>query len=191
MTELQIYNKALIRLGQEPLDAIDEDSRLGDLVRGQYEHSLLEMLYDTVLDHNWKFAVKRIQLNADINTPLFDYVTQYKKPADCLKVINIGVRGDDFVEEGDFILTNLADTEVLNLRYLANVSDTTKFTPFFTKSLYLHIALELCQTVTQDKNLFQLIEAEFKEVKHRAVAREAYSAQPDQFYYNDSLGIRL
>jgi hypothetical protein len=191
MTKLDICNYALKRCGSEPILAETDTSKRGLLVLGQYEQSLTEMLYDTTLDHNWKFAIKRVILEADSTTPEFDFKTQYAKPSDCLKIISHGISGDDFAEEGDYLLTNLAATDTINLKYLSAVSDTTKFTPLFTKALSLHIAMEIAYSLIQDKEMVTILRKEQDEWKRKAVIREAFSAVPDQAYVDNQLGIRL
>lgn len=128
--------------------------------------SLLEM-------HAWKFATRRVQLAELTNTwPQWDHA--YAKPADCLRVLAVippdvtddyttvvGTTANGLPMQGgtkvpqdyaveindDLAEVILTDQEDAVLRYVAQTTDTTKFSPLFTMALSHHLASMLAGPV--------------------------------------------
>lgn len=116
---------------------------------------------DAILElHDWNFATKRAQ-PAMVTSPWPQWRYAYAQPSDCLRVVaildpnatddysmsvpNVGsaqYTPQPFVCETDdvgreIILTN---QEAALVRYIAFVSDTTKFTPLFVTTVTWHLA---------------------------------------------------
>lgn len=77
-----------------------------------------------------------------------------------------GLSYDDWVLEGDFLLSMDADPIVL--RFVANVSDVTKFDPMFCEGLALRIAMEIVEDLTQSAEKMQTVVALYKELMGEA-----------------------
>lgn len=96
-----------------------------------------------------------------------------------LKVVNVqsgGMELTDWVREGDYILTNQESDEV-DMVIIQQITDTTKFPPYFTKALVLRMQIKLHYNLTQDLKAIQLLSAEYDRVWSKAVAmdeREKY-----------------
>ncbi len=140
--------------------------------------SLLEM-------HAWKFATRRVQL-AKLTVPSWDWSFAYAEPAGALKLLGVlsaTASNDDETQPYEaesaangaaIILTNQEDA---SLRFVARVTDTTKFSPLFVdalawllasylagpvlkgdagaaaaKSSYQHFLVALSQAKTSDAN---------------------------------------
>ena len=109
---------------------------------------------------NFSLARKIIsQLSTD---PAFGYAYQYQKPIDCLKVLGIGdVQGkmNDYAIEGDVIMTdNDYAADGMKLRYIADVTDVTKFSPEFVELLAWKLAYAVCIEITKDYDKLGYIE---------------------------------
>ena len=75
-SELEIYNLALSRIGQDTLSSVDESSKAGRLCRLHYA-----LLRDAVLRaHPWNFAMRRVELAQVTFTPAFEYDYAYALP---------------------------------------------------------------------------------------------------------------
>lgn len=61
---------------------------------------------------------------------------------------NSGSRPDDWVEEGNLIVTG--DAGPIMLRFIANLTDVTKMTSLFCEGLSARLAQELCEALYQD-----------------------------------------
>ena len=141
-SEVDVCNLALARLGDNATVAsIDppEGSAQAEHCARFYaiaRDSLLEM-------HAWKFATRRVQL-AKLTVPSWDWSFAYAEPTGALKLLGVlsaTASNDDetqsYEAESDtngtaIILTN---QEGASLRFVARVTDTTKFSPLFVDAL--------------------------------------------------------
>lgn len=107
-----------------------------------------EQTRDALLrSHYWRFASARAALAQDTNDPDFEYDNQFKLPEDFLRLKSFY---DDnapsnkirypFVIEGQRLLT---DESTCEIRYIAKITDATKFDPLFTEVLILLLSLKL------------------------------------------------
>ena len=133
-TDVEICNMALTRCGASPITALDDANDKARLCLEYYEPTVLAMLRR----HPWNFAVKRVELAEDSETPLDEWEHQFALPADpyCISVLQINDGRDDFVIEGRLLLTDL---ETVNLRYVARVNESL-FDPIFVECLVLQLA---------------------------------------------------
>ena len=78
------------------------------------------------------------------------YNYRYATPAS-LRLVEVQVAGielTDWLEEGEYILTNLEDEEI-DVIYVQSITDTTLFPPHFTKALWFNMAIEAAYGVIQ------------------------------------------
>lgn len=141
-SEVDICNLALARLGDNATVAsIDppEGSAQAEHCARFYavaRDSLLEM-------HAWKFATRRVPL-AKLTVESWDWAFAYAEPTGALKLLGVlsaTASNDDetqpYEAESDtngapIILTN---QEGASLRFVARVTDTTRFSPLFVDAL--------------------------------------------------------
>jgi hypothetical protein len=71
-----------------------------------------------------------------------------------------GLPQDDWEFEGDFITT--MDSEVIILRFVADVQDVTQMDPMFCEGLGARIGLEVCESLTQSSEKIQMIGQAYK-----------------------------
>lgn len=152
-SEVEICNLALAHLG----DAATVASLDPPEGSAQAEHCarFYPIARDSLLEtHPWKFATRRAAL-AQLTNPWTQWVYAYAKPADCLRMLAVisPTASNDHMESGtlvpqpytveinedlaEVILTNQEDAV---LRYVAQVTDTTAFSPLFTMTLSWHLA---------------------------------------------------
>ena len=141
-SEVDICNLALARLGDNATVAsIDppEGSAQAEHCARFYavaRDSLLEM-------HAWKFATRRVLL-AKLTVESWDWAFAYAEPTGALKLLGVlsaTASNDDETQPYEaesaangaaIILTNQEDA---SLRFVARVTDTTKFSPLFVDAL--------------------------------------------------------
>lgn len=147
-SEVDICNLALAHLG----DAATVASLDPPEGSAQAEHCarFYPVARDALLElHSWNFATRRALL-AELASPWPQWAHAYALPGDCLRVLAVvdqttatdDAPPADYVREvaddgGDLLLTNQSDAMV---RYIAHVTDTTKFSPLFTTTLAWHLA---------------------------------------------------
>jgi hypothetical protein len=108
-----ICSNALIELGDKPISSFDENND-----RTRSVANLYPMKRDAVLRaHPWNCATKRVVLSPDTDSPEFGWQYQFTMPANCLRVLSVGIDGreDDYQIEGRKILMN---KNVCYLRYI-------------------------------------------------------------------------
>ncbi|KKN70124.1 hypothetical protein LCGC14_0434490 [marine sediment metagenome] len=102
------------------------------------------------------------------------YAYRYSMPTN-LKLVSVQVGGfelSDWVREDDYVLTNLEDTTV-DMKYVVSVTTTTRFPPYFTKVLYLSLALELAYSIIQSATFLERLINEVERIQlPRAIARD-------------------
>lgn len=146
-----ICKAALSRLGTET-----NFTAFGD---NTPEARLLELAYDparlsTLRAHPWAFAIKRVALALDSDTPSFEYAYQFTLPTDCLYVRRtdyeaLGYDHDYRIEGGKL----LCDDSDVKIEYIANITDTSKFDPLFDDALAQRIAAEISPALSDNASL--------------------------------------
>lgn len=92
----------------------------------------------------------------------YSYTAAFDLPSDCLRVISInnyyGVMeniGSYGMIESDFNIENnkiyTIDSSDIEVKYVSQVTDVSKFDSLFREALECKIAIEICEVVTEDK----------------------------------------
>lgn len=171
-SEVDICNLALGHLGDNATVA-SLDPPEGS---AQAEHCarFYPIARDSLLElHAWNFATRRVQL-AELANPWPQWDHAYAKPADCIRVLavippdvpddyttvvgtsanGLPLPGGTKVPQNYVVEINddlaevvLTDQEDAVLRYTAQITDTTKFSPLFVMTLAHHLASMLAGPV--------------------------------------------
>jgi hypothetical protein len=157
-----ICNSSMIKLGVEKIASLAENSRAAILCNEQYDKKRKQLLQS----HYWNFAIKRHAFVDSGSTPEYEFAYAYTIPSDYLRMAGTEYSPSPdgsplYQREGAYILSNYSP---FRGKYVYDLTDTTKFTPTFDEALALLIALDLCHTLTQDKGLWDRLQAELKEV---------------------------
>lgn len=162
-TAVSICSNALLILGAQTINALDEDN---DRAR------LCSNLYSTVRDnmlraHPWNCAIKRIQLAPDAERPAFGYSYKFTLPGDWLRTIEVE-DNCDFTIEGRSILS---DAESINLRYVYRNAIESTWDAALVEVMTLAMAARMAYAITQSTSMEQsrMQELEFALRKARAV----------------------
>jgi hypothetical protein len=116
-----------------------------------------------LLSHPWNFAIKRALLVVTATVPVFEFEFQYTLPTDCLRVweTQYGADQDFYQVEGGFLYSNYSE---VNIKYIAKITDTTKFSPTFDDLCALDLAIELEYALVQSNSFKNTLIAERKEI---------------------------
>ena len=150
-SKVQIANRALQKVGvAKRLGTFEDSTQAARAIRNCYD-----ILKEAELQANsWTFAIRRVQLSADTETPLFDFLFQYQLPPDFLKKAplrpNASEAADDHVIEGRKILSN--DPGPINLRIVSGTVDEEIMHPLFAEGLSSRIAFEIVEELTQSSS---------------------------------------
>lgn len=161
ITEIEITNKALAKLGIRPIASLEDKEETARVAK---------LLFGTVLDYElsiyrWLFALKRTALAKDATAPAFGYKNQYSLPPDFLRLESVekplGMK-DAYLVEGDKILTDLEAP--LKIIYISRKVDYVKWPPFFVEAFACKLAYEMCERLKQDPSRKQTLMVEYQTI---------------------------
>ena len=172
ISEVAIANLALQKLGAARIVSLTEDSRNARTINSCYE-----FMRDRELRANaWNFAIKRASLAASSTAPTFDFDRAFPVPADFLRLLPPPILYLDWTIENHLgspaILTN--DTAPLEIRYIARITDPTKFDTIFIDMLACKIAWHCCEEITQSNTKKAEIQKEYTDSKNDAKKINAF-----------------
>ena len=99
------------------------------------------------------FALKRKRVSKDATAPVFGYENAYECPHDCVKLLGIDqidYKKNNYAVEGDYIITDEDYDDGLPIRYIANITDVTKFSDDWAELLSWYLASKVCLAITED-----------------------------------------
>ncbi len=139
LTKIDLCSMALLKLGEEPIQSLTDDSAAAKLSR---------TLFDTVIDalvaiYPWRFATSDIELvrNADGNFLL---------PANVLRVLNTSGR----------IVGNRIFSDEESVKIIALVrTSPDKFPAYFISLAATRLAMEFCVPLLGDQTVFRMLVA--------------------------------
>lgn len=155
----QICNNAVTRLGSNPFPSLtDATNPVAAACNNLYDPARRALLRQ----FNWNFAIKRLSIASSGTAPAFEYKAQYPLPADYIRMVMIYLQNSDYKIEGSMILTN--DASPLNIKYVADITDTTQFNDLFTEALTIMLAIKLGNRLNGNGFSPGTLVEEFKEI---------------------------
>jgi len=166
-SDVDICNRALQKLGAKRIAALAEASVSARAVNLAYPI----IRKSELRKYDWNFAITRVQLAADTPAPTWGRSNSYTLPADFLKLTNsypetfysadnntlsfgsstsATGQSDWVIEAGNKIVTN--QTAPLNVRYIADITDTTTWDSIFCEVVSTALAIEVCEEITQSNS---------------------------------------
>lgn len=141
-----ICNLALSKIGANNIIAVDSETK-----EGRQCGYLFEPVRDAVLTaYPWNFALKRAELARLSEVPDFEFNYQYQLPPDCLRVVDVYDSASSYAVEGDRLLI---DDDIVCIKYIARITDTTLYHPNFIEAFSLRLAADLAVAIAGDKSL--------------------------------------
>lgn len=144
--------------------------------------------------HVWNFAKKRAVVTVDGTAPTFGWSKRYAVPTDCLRVLQLRYDGEfegatiPFEVEGAYILTE--QTATLNLLYLWQITDTTKFDPNFVEALACRLAMKAAHRFTGKQSMVQTAASFYADAISEARLANAIEGTPQRAYDDDVIAAR-
>jgi len=148
ITEIDICNLALRKVGAQTIMALDEASENARLCRQFYPR-----VRDTVLRlYPWNCATRRAKLAAAAEAPAFGWAKQYPLPVDCLFVQRMEYQDIPFKIEGRMLLTDWAEANII---YTARLEDVSQYDNLLVQAIYTMLAAEISTSLRQDAKMYQ------------------------------------
>ena len=178
-TAVHICNLALDRLGQRSISSIDNPTTDTETICARhYPTTRREMLRRYIFTFSKKYATLTASTT---KTPAFGFSHAYALPNDFIRLLALGdVTINDDLEPGlydiseGYIFTSAADGGALNIQYVYDAKDVTKFDSLFVRLLALHLAANMAYKFTK---LNSLINAIRDDAADAALAAAAVSGQ--------------
>lgn len=160
-SEVDIFNKALGRLGVQAVTSTEEDTEAARACRRYYDEDRRNML----CDYDFGFAISRMNLSesTDDNNTHYDYI--YNLPNDFLSMICILDDDDKSETETEYLIEGnklYANVSPCWIRYVQDRESPAEFTDPFIEALYLKLAADICMRLTGDKTLRRELCTELK-----------------------------
>jgi hypothetical protein len=174
-SKIEIINRALIKLGADPITSLSDDNKRSKVANIVFEGVLKELLRS----HPWNFAVSKAQLASNVATPSFGFYYSYPLPSDCLRVLAIDGGVDEFKIENGNLLTDSFTADILYIKF---IDDPNLFDSSFSSLLTIKLAMEMCYSITGSTSLLGALMDEFARAKREAKQIDAQEGTPDQWY---------
>lgn len=199
VSKVEICNYALQLIGDESILSLDDATVPAQQCNLRYDsarRTVLEMAF-------WNFAIKRVELARLTETPPFDFSYYFALPSDLLRVVGtdreLGVNfgtdplfngyktigfGDAYTGKDRYKLeatTNgqralLYDDDACKIAYIADVEDTTKFSPLFVEALTHYLASRIAYKITGSRTIEEKIFQQF----YNVILKEAHVSDSQQ-----------
>lgn len=173
-TVVDICNMALIRLGASRITSLEDDSKQALLCKEYYQQTSDEV----VEDFEWPEAITRADLAQLAETPEYGYDYVYQLPTNplCLRVLDADDPDVDYRIEGRKLYTDAEDIEI---RYLARITDPTKYSSQLAEAIALRLASKLAFSLPNQGTMYQALMAEYVVVLRHARGRAALHSRQD------------
>lgn len=189
-SEVEICNSALIKLGAERINSLDDDTKEARLCKLQYP-----LLRDEVIrSHPWNFALSRVDLAKTANTPAFQFTNEFAIPQDVLRVLttdfSILTTTDEIpwkVEHNaiDGTKVLVTDEETVAIQYIRKITDVQLFDANFSEALALRLASDLAYPLVQSISLAQAMFGLYQQMLKNARSFDGQEGSLEQVQADD------
>ena len=169
MNILDLYNDALLLLGQRQLLTVTEDREPRYRLDGAYNREAIRYCLEMVKPN---FASKTSVMNSGVTAATFDKA--HALPSDYVSIIapfsdrRLDQEINRYVIEGNGLL---CDYDTVYLRYISDGYTIDQWSPSFFRVMGAYLARETANRLSPDD--YEMIEAKFKERVNSAIQLEA------------------
>lgn len=170
LTEVNIMNRALTKLGERTIASRTENNE-----RARVMNTIYEPVRDDLLRENpWNFAIVEDTLAADPVAPISTrFTARFAYPADMLYMISTENRSP-YRLIGNFIHSS-ADNSLI-IRYIARITDASQFDTGFTEALALKLAHEAAPRLSENTSQQDLL---FRDYNLALIKAKKFDGQED------------
>lgn len=192
-SQVEIVNGALTHCGEPSITSLNQETKSARVVKRNYD-----LVRKRVLSkYRWNFAKARAELAADATNPDFGFSYRHRLPSDFIQLVGIY---DDvesqanytssrvaFKHEGDFLLS---DTTPLQIVYVADIDDPSKYDASFAAVLEYYLATKIFYDLTKGTERYQALVQEREKAVKEARFNHAIENTPEIFEASDWLDSR-
>lgn len=186
-SKIAVANRALTKLGDARITSLDDDQKAAREINSMFD----ELRDDELRARAWSFSMRRAELPALTDAPLFEYTKQYPLPTDCLRLFELNGywvgpsmadyrngMGREYVIEGRRILCSIAAP--LRIRYAAQIEDTGIWDACFVEAFACRLAAELAEPLTQSTTRREMAWNEYDRSIAKARRANAIELPPEE-----------
>ena len=163
-TKIGLISKALILLGEQPLNSLSDD-RYGATVGS----GLFEIIYENELQANpWRFAMKKGALSRLAVTPLNTFQYAYQLPTDLLHPYGVIPRVP-YEIYGDRIYTSATSVQ-LDYKFKPTINAVPAY---FSMLMVYALARDMCNPITKSEEGVKIFQAKYVMQRDRAMYADA------------------
>lgn len=145
-TKVEICNDALMLLG------IEEDVEDIDTPKSRWEKRCAS-LYDTARRKALTMLIPSFAITPDPVQITKNTKNQFVIPQDCLRVLRVNKKGNEFHEIGGTIQCDFYVGETIDITYIIDVEDTGRFSPEFAYVLANELAIMLAPLTKEQQKI--------------------------------------
>lgn len=196
MSQVSIVNSALIKLGEDLINSLDETNKPARTMKEQYDKKRQELLRQ----YRWNFAILRLVLAPSSTAPEYGYGYKFLVPNNVLRIegvydeseplyqVNYTGAGIPHKLEGGYIL---CDENPLYVFAIEDVTDTARFDPLFAELLAWSLAADTALAITNSSSKAKIAFAGYTETARLARSANAREGTPEQVTGETWLDSRL
>ena len=133
---VQICSNALHMVGEDSITSLTDGTKRANICNSHFG-----TVRDQALeDFKPKFAKKYATITPDVTDPSFEWDSRFLLPSDYITMLEVYPATKDYEITGDYIY---ADETSIKIKYIARITDSTKWTPQFAGCVELGLAAVL------------------------------------------------
>lgn len=157
-SDVAICSYALQRLGEPIITALDENTPRAKACQTLYA-DMRRRLISTLSP---AFAQARASLIEELPAPAFEWAKRFALPTDLLRVIEVYQPAGAWKREGQYILSNDSN---LNLIYLRDIPNVGEWEGAFEDAMVTGLAADLALSLAKSESVSQLLRGEHERAK--------------------------
>jgi hypothetical protein len=184
-TQIDCINRALLKLGEEPIISLGVETKTERTVSAVYT----TLLRAELQRNRWAFAVELASLALLADAPAWGFDKAYQLPGDCLSLIWVDGAGRDenaqsFIDVDSSpyrVMGRQIHTDLdapLPIRYIAFLDNPDVWDAAFFEAFALRLAYEMCETLTQNPQKRGMLWSEYLGVVAQARRLAAIQEPP-------------
>lgn len=183
ISETDIYNRALTKIGSELITSTSQN-----VERARVMDSLYTPIRDRLLrESQWNFSITRTTLSVDGTAPDWGFGSRFALPTDFISMISTN-NNTRFQIEGNFIASD--EENSLEIKYVARVTDTSRYDPYFVDALASLMAYEASEKLSQSNTKKSMLFNEYQDSVIRAKRQDGIEDDPVEWIEDDWILIR-
>lgn len=183
---VSICSNALLQLGDQPIASLTEDTD-----RALLCSNLWPQVRDYILrKHPWACTRATVTLAYEATAYSFDWDHSYLLPGDCMRVLQVGVRGErpQFEIQGRRVLINKA---TLPLVYQKRQEDPSQWDAAMADAACAEMVARLAYPITKSASLAELMAGKARAVMQQAQAVNGQDNPPEEWADSPFVDVRF